>query len=219
MKASYIMPIMRQAFLHQAVDSVLDQTVSDIEVLIGDSGNCAYYRQDDRIKRFDASGLNMSQTLNMLIENASSEILMHAFDDDIQLPNRTEVCLEGIKDCDIFIASYNKMNEAGEVYAQEYAKPFNLEDYIHNGLNMPLFTGAYRKSKCPKWNPYLLHMNDYGWFLECHKRGLKINVSREIVANMRYWGGQLSHENPKNRILIELDQRLLKEIYGLDVRR
>jgi hypothetical protein len=223
MKASYVMPVMRSRWIDIAVQSIVDQNERDIEILVGDGSGCfkdnPILDKDNRIKRFDCSGMNMSETLNVLVDAAQSDIILHAFDDDLSLPNRTEICLDGIFGCDIFVASYYKIDEVGTVYETEYAKPFNFLEYVNEGLNVPLFAGAYRKSTCPRWDARFLHMNDYCFILDSHRRGLKIRTSKEITCKMRYWEGQLSHENKKNRALIDADRVLLKDIFGLCVYR
>ena len=216
-KVSYVMTISRKRFLKEAIDSALNQYMDDIEVIIGDSTGVFDGHSDKRIREINTEGLNVTQALNVLIEDAHSDIILNLSDDDIDFPNRAEVCYNALEDADIFCGSYNRMDVDGIVYADEIIKPFDLDKFIAGRLNMPMCSGAYRKSTVPRWSEKYPYTADLLLFIEAHKKGLRIKTSEEIVMKMRYWSEQMC--DPKNSHISRAEIADINKTYGLNIYR
>ncbi|MBE6449336.1 MAG: glycosyltransferase family 2 protein [Alphaproteobacteria bacterium] len=96
---SVLMPVYRtdRAHLHQAIDSILNQTVKDFEFLIMD--DCPTDRREDvvlsyndnRIKYIkNPENLGIAKARNLLIDMAQGDFLAVMDHDDIAYPNRFE---------------------------------------------------------------------------------------------------------------------------------
>ena len=194
-KVSYVMTVSRPNFIKEAIDSALNQYLDDIEIIIGDSTGVFNGHVDKRIREINTEGLNVTQALNVLIEDARSDIILNLADDDIDFPNRAEYFYEQMQDCDIMCASYKRMDEDGNVYADEIIKPFDFELFLRGKLNMPMCSGAYRKSTVPRWDERFPYTADIILFLQAHQKNLRIKTSEVIVSKMRYWYAQMCNPN------------------------
>lgn len=114
-KVSIIMPTYNvEAFLPLAIDSVLNQTFKDWELLIVDDGSTdtsntiarQYAKQDNRIKVLNKANGGLSDARNYGLERASGEFI-HFFDsDDSIVPNFYELLTEEIRNNDFIICGY-----------------------------------------------------------------------------------------------------------------
>lgn len=92
---SIIVPVYNAAkYLHACVDSVLNQSFSDYEILLVDDGSsddsyaiaCQYAEQDERIRAFTKKNEGVSSTRNYGIEKSRGEFLFF-LDSDDRLPD------------------------------------------------------------------------------------------------------------------------------------
>lgn len=96
---SVLMPVFNaDKYLSQAIESILKQTIQDIELIIVDDGSedsswsiiKKYAESDSRIRCFRQENLRISKTRNRLVELARAEIIAWMDSDDISLPQRLE---------------------------------------------------------------------------------------------------------------------------------
>ena len=90
-----------EQFLRSSIESVLNQTYEDFELLIGFNGTVDNSREiakefdDDRIRVFDyGMDSGKSKTLNKLLKKAKGEWLAMQDDDDMWLPKKLEIQME-----------------------------------------------------------------------------------------------------------------------------
>lgn len=98
-KISVIMPTYNaEKHLHQAIDSILNQTFKEFEFLIMNDGSTdstqkileEYAKKDPRIKLFHQANQGLVKTLNTLANKASTNLLARMDADDIANPTRLE---------------------------------------------------------------------------------------------------------------------------------
>jgi GT2 family glycosyltransferase len=98
-RLSVMMPVYNgAAYLREAIDSVLAQTVQDFELLIMDDGSTDdtpailehYAGQDQRVRLFLRPHQGLIASCNELLRLATTEIVAVAHADDICLPDRLE---------------------------------------------------------------------------------------------------------------------------------
>jgi glycosyltransferase involved in cell wall biosynthesis len=219
LKASYVVLLSRKRWLEESLGSILNQTMSDVEIIIGDSNQSFNGNKDSRIREINTDGMHVNDALNLLISEAKTDIILIHNDDDLDLPNRVQVCYDGIQDCDIFCASYRRMDIDGNVYADEIILPWDYDGFIYRCLNMPLFSGAFRKSTCPKWDNKFFYLSDVKFIIESYLKGLKIKTSPEIVAQMRYWDGQISHSCSEKDYFRNEEKKDIDKIFGINLVR
>lgn len=94
---SVIMPVYNtnKEYLCEAIDSILNQTINDFELLIIDDGSTSpevkdtiYSYKDSRIKYFFKENTGVADTLNYGIGKASGKYIARMDSDDISLPER-----------------------------------------------------------------------------------------------------------------------------------
>ena len=106
---SVIVPVYKvEPYLRQCVDSILDQSYEDLEVLLIDDGspdNCSeiceeYARLDDRVKTFHTENRGLSSARNYGLQQAKGEFVGFVDSDDWIEP-------------DMFMNLLQRMEEAG----------------------------------------------------------------------------------------------------------
>lgn len=219
-KVTYILPTIRKQWIDQTIKSVLAQTLEDWEMIILDKNHVIQNPIDKRITVIDMDRKSHCADINIARELAKSDIILHIFDDDIDLPHRAEFIYNTMtKDnLDVFIGSYWNMDVNGIVDGEVIVQPFNYDNYRLRGLNMPLFCSGYRNSTCPKWRKDFHLLADYCFFTDCHKRGLKIVTSKEILAKIRNHPGQVNQtdKNPEMQIFWDMERYRYCQLYGVD---
>lgn len=104
---SVIMPVYnREAFVGEAIESILHQTYENFELIIADDGSTdgsaaivrEYAGSDQRIKPFFWPHCGLPATLNKTISSLTSEFIAFADSDDIALRYRLETQLKSIQD-------------------------------------------------------------------------------------------------------------------------
>lgn len=218
-QATYIMPASRSQFINQAIDSMLNQSMQDIEILISPLNDCFNGHVDKRVINIKRDNANPISTTNALINTASSDIIMFLGDDDFDLPHKAQVAYDALQHCDIFTGSYNKVNEKGIKIGEYIAQPYDFDKHIYHGLNMHIGVGGFRKSKCPTWNENLPYFADYAFWLESYRLGLTMHVTNEIISNIRCWDGQDSNKIGLYPEIRSRERKIFKDTYGVDVNR
>jgi glycosyltransferase involved in cell wall biosynthesis len=103
---SVVMPVYNaEAFLAEAIQSILDQSWRDFEFIIANDGSTdgscrileRYAAQDRRIRVLNLRHANIVVALNQCIEAASRTFLARMDADDIALPKRLEIQLDYLR--------------------------------------------------------------------------------------------------------------------------
>lgn len=114
---SVIVPIYQsENYLRRCIDSILSQTLKDIEVLLVDDGStdrsldiCEDYAQkDSRIRVFSKSHSGVSDTRQMGLENAVGEYVIHCDSDDWMESEMLRLLFDRAKkdDADMVVCDY-----------------------------------------------------------------------------------------------------------------
>lgn len=100
---SFVLPAYKAKFFHQAIDSILNQSYPDFELIIVDDASPEHLKEivdsfnDTRIRYYrnaqNIGGRSLVEQWNHCIEYASGEYIVLAADDDIYLPGFLEQCL------------------------------------------------------------------------------------------------------------------------------
>ncbi len=116
---SILMPVYNgEAFLRQAMESLLSQSYTDIEVIAVDDGSTdaslkileEYRRRDARVKVFSQENRGIVRTLNESLRHASGRYIARMDADDISRPSRLEKQFEYLikNDLDIVGGGINR---------------------------------------------------------------------------------------------------------------
>lgn len=117
-KISVIVPVYNvEPYLRQCVDSILNQTFTDFELLLVDDGStdrsgaiCDEYASiDTRVKVFHTTNRGVSAARNLGIDKASAEWITFVDSDDFVENNYLTSLYKG-KDCDLSYVGINRHN-------------------------------------------------------------------------------------------------------------
>ena len=107
-----------EPYIHQCIDSIINQTYKDLEILLIDDGspdNCGaicdeYAKQDSRIRVFHTENRGLSAARNLGLKEAKGEYIGFVDSDDWVEPYMYEKLLEAIQEneTDISICGYCK---------------------------------------------------------------------------------------------------------------
>jgi glycosyltransferase involved in cell wall biosynthesis len=117
-KIAIIVPIYNsEKYLEQCIESLLNQTYKNIEIILIDDGStdkssaiCDYYAKvDNRIKVIHKKNEGVSIARNTGIENTNAEKIQFLDSDDFLEANATESLLYALSDglCDLAVGSYS----------------------------------------------------------------------------------------------------------------
>ena len=211
------MTVSRSRFLKEAIDSACNQYLSDIEIIIGDSTGVFDGHVDKRIREINTEGLVVTEALNVLIDEAKSDFILHLADDDIDLPNRASSTYDALQDCDIFCPSYKRMDENGKVYQDEIIGDWDYDKFLTGHLNMPIMSGGYRKSTTPRWDKRFPFLGDYLFHIQAHQMGCIHKTSKEFTTQMRYWSAQMCHHT--NDDIRRREREEINNLFGVGLMR
>ena len=149
MLVSVIIPTYnRKDFLIKALDSVLNQTYANIEVLIiddastDDTKNSILKYNDNRIKYFkNPTNLHAAESRNIGIKKSSGELIAFLDDDDIWLNDKIEKQVKLFKDNDIGIV-YCGIKLIFESYDLSYNTKPNLKGKVYKKMLINNYIGA-----------------------------------------------------------------------------
>lgn len=160
-KISIVVPVYNaQEYLHRCIDSILNQTYTNIEIVLLDDGSrdtswqiiCDYKQQHpDIIVAIKHDNMGVSKTRNKGIKLATGKYLMFADNDDYMDVDYIETFYQYISknQLDVVIGGYKRPNSRGEIiqktilengeYAKykivaAWAKIFNREYIIKNDI-------------------------------------------------------------------------------------
>ena len=138
-KVSIIIPIYNhEKYLRECLDSVVNQTMNDIEIICINDGSTdgsldilkEYAAQDDRIKVIDKENTGVGPSRNVGLECVSGEYVMFLDSDDILRNNACEVAYEKIKESnsDILSFGWNVFTDTNNLVYKKISKDYKLVD-------------------------------------------------------------------------------------------
>lgn len=156
---SVIVPVYNvEHYLKRCVDSILNQTYVDLEIILIDDGStdgCSalcdlYAESDDRIKVIHQDNRGLSSARNAGIEIATGEYIAFVDSDDYLLPHMYERLLAEMKDteAEIVMCSYVEMNESGRFLKKENILEWCGSGYEFVKTNGLICNFAWNKLYC-----------------------------------------------------------------------
>ena len=209
-KVSVLMPVYntKEEYLREAIESVINQTFQNFELLIGDDGSDNDIKSvvnsfdDDRIKYFEFPHCGVARTRNNLLNLASGEYVAWLDSDDIAVKDRLELQVNFLEEnpdislCGGYLDIFNSNFKDG---VQKY--PLKLGYLEHNQIAQT--TPMFRLSDINKYN--LRYDEDFKTFEdpEFYLRVFKIlkgaNLDK-VLTKYRFLEDSLSHNKKNNGI-------------------
>lgn len=199
---SVIMPCFneKKEFFEKAVDSVLNQTYKNLELIIvlDNPHNeilkhvaLEYSQQDSRIRFYvNNKNLGLVNNLNYAITLAKGDIIGRLDADDVASKNRFEEQIKYIEEYDIISSNFAFINEAGNlirhrVFPSEF---IDVKRYLlYNADCMYHTTWLIKKEVYYKLNFYrdIGPFEDYDLLLRALKHGFKLYNNKEELNYVR----------------------------------
>lgn len=186
-----------EKYLSFAIESVLNQSFKDFELLIGFNGTTDNSKEipgrynDPRIRIFDyGDDKGKSKTLNKLLNESKYERVCLQDDDDIWLYNKLESQTPYFDKYDVVGTLISYINEEGHIIGKPYLStdPNEIEYLSMMGINQVANTTAIFKRQdaldINGWRDGLDGIEDYDFWLRLMRNGKRfINVPEELVLH------------------------------------
>jgi len=186
-----------EKYLEKAIESVLNQSFKDFELLIGFNGTTDSSKEipgrynDPRVRIFDyGDDKGKSKTLNKLLTESNYDRVCLQDDDDIWLYNKLEKQIPYFEEYDVVGTLISYINEEGHIIGKPYlsTNPSQIENLSMRGINQVANTSAIFKRQdaldINGWRDGLDGIEDYDFWLRLMRNGKKfINVPEELVLH------------------------------------
>ena len=178
-KVSVIIPAYNaEKYLSECLDSVLNQTHQNIELIIVNDGSedntkvilDQYAARYENIKVVHTENGGVSRARNMGLDNADGKYVMFLDSDDLLVPNAVEILLRDLTD-----------SNAGVAIGSMDSKTENIEADLQ-GTSVNIWNGTEALEKSLEDNPFM--------YSSCAKL-----YKREFVENVRFSEGRKIHED------------------------
>lgn len=182
-------------YLSQSIDSVLNQSYKDFELLVGlnattdNSKDILLNYNDLRIKIFYYEEKGKAKTLNKLIKEAKYDWIALQDDDDIWLPLKLEEQIKWIKYYDVIGTFINYIDTENKILGDGPKLKSSHNDIVGEslrGLNQVANTSAIFKKidaeEINGWREDLDGIEDFDFWLRLMRRDKKfINIPNKLV--------------------------------------
>jgi glycosyltransferase involved in cell wall biosynthesis len=211
-----------QAFLSEAVESILNQTFRDFEFIIIDDGSTdktseilsAYASRDPRIRILRHENKGRAASLNIGIAHAKSNYIARMDADDIALPHRFQQQIDFLEqhpEVGLLGGAVELIDKSGQVIGtvQSALQDSEIKSIMLHGNPMwhpavvmrksvVLAAGGYRKP--------LVDADDYDLFLRMGERSQIANLGA-VVLKYRIHANQVSVKNMRHQAICFLAAR------------
>lgn len=181
-----------EKYLKESLDSVLNQTFTEFELLIGLNGCTDSTKEiiesysDKRIKLFDyLDDKGKSKTLNKLIKESSYDWCAIQDADDIWISNKLESQVQFMNEYQLigtyckYINGYNDIIGSPKIYSDSDS----IKRHSLNGNNQIINMSAiFKKSDICLWDEDIVGVEDYDFWLKLLTNGyVAYNVPEYLV--------------------------------------
>lgn len=198
-----------EKYLKYSIESVLNQTFKDFELLIGFNGTTDNSREivknynDSRIRIFDyLDERGKSNTLNKLIKEAKYDWLAIQDDDDCWLPNKLEKQIKYMNDFDIIGTLINYMDANGNILDKLnlVLNDSDIKRVSFSGNNQIANTSTIFKKldilEIGGWRQEFDGIEDYDIWLRLMRIGKKfININESLVLHRIHSNSNFNTKN------------------------
>jgi len=204
---SVILPVYNgEKFLKKSIDSVLDQSYKNFELIIINDGSTDKsdliinkYLPNDKIKYFSRNNKGLVATLNEAIQRSSGQFIARMDQDDICYPSRIQKQLDFLikNNIDVCGTSYkiidenenvlkviNSFNEYFEVIISAMLVPF-----AHPSV---MFRNIFQRKDLSYGSGEIIFAEDYDLWIKMVKKDVSFGNLKEILLKYRVFGNSLS---------------------------
>jgi glycosyltransferase involved in cell wall biosynthesis len=199
---SILLPIYNgERFLKKTIDSVLNQTFKNYELLIGFNGTAdssisivdSY--NDDRIRVFNyGNDTGKAKTLNKLLKISNYDLIALQDDDDIWINNKLETQIKYINDYDVvgtqmlYIDEYDNIISGNPILQTQDNMIKNLTLRGNNQIaNSSTLIKKNSLIDCGGWDESLTALEDFDLWIRMIIKGKKImNINEYLFLHRKH---------------------------------
>ncbi len=225
-KASFVIPAYNaECFLRETLDSCLDQTEEDIEIIVVNDGSedgteeliKHYASKDKRIVPIHLKkNVGRSEARNIGNKAAKGDYILVLDSDDRAVRDRVKRTLEVFKKhhCDLAYGGYVTIDTFSTMLNRYLPEPFNRERSVKHKTHYILHsTLAYRKGvslNCQyQKDPYdKLGIDDWRFIWDCVLKGYKFAYAKQPLSYYRIVDNTISHTRDENEVVRVKDEFL-----------
>jgi teichuronic acid biosynthesis glycosyltransferase TuaG len=211
----------RADLLLETVNSILQQTYVDFELLIIDDNSTDHTSKvislinDNRIKYYclDECSGGPAVPRNIGIKNSRGIYIAFCDDDDIWKINKLEIQIRFLIDNNLDLVSSNmdcfENNILNIIFSSKNRKIFNIYDLIlTNQINTS--SVLLKKSIHSHFNEskVFISVEDYLLWLNLYKKNYKFGFIKDSLVYYRVWHSNISSKNIKNLNLLKVRLKL-----------
>lgn len=216
MKVSVVIPVYNgQKYVRETIDSVINQTYKDIEIIVVNDGSTDYTLDilksyEDRIKIINKINRGTASALNTGINEMIGEWFKWVSADDVLFPDAIESLMNEVKtlgdkayDC-ILYTNYDIIDENGN-FIKEFIEPnYNrmpsfernvilLDNYYGNGSSSLIHKNIFKR--IGKFDEKLGNREDYEfWLRACVLNGCMLHLVFKKTVKYRVHQDQLTRK-------------------------
>ncbi len=221
-------------FIHEAVDSILNQTYRNLEILLIDDGSTdntreliqEYARADERVKPiFNEKNMGLIRTLNMGVQLASGEFIARMDADDRSHPNRIEQIIEAFlnrPELDVISAGYYYISDNSKVLRKAFPKALestalSFVSFFSTPVNHPCVVVRSYVFKDNRFDENFLHSEDYEIFSRLLSQGFKFLNLEQPLYYLRINPQSVSNRFERIQISTHtrISKRNIEDYFGL----
>ena len=221
----------RPHYIGEALQSVLDSTYKDVDIIVRNSSDEDYRDAVDRIvSSFPVTLLHgknrgPAHSANALIEASNGDVIVILNDDDAVKPTLIERSLELLPTCELVLSQVEFMDESGKPFESEDHPWFKMKQArngtrdawkyeLHGGTP---FAGGWmhRRSLTKKIggaDEGLWHLGDLDFYQRVIEIG-DIKVIEEPLYKFRIHPGNTSWAGEENRFLFDAELKRIRRRY------
>lgn len=221
---SVLLPVYNgEKFLAEAVQSVLNQTLSDFELICINDGSTdkslnilkRFAKKDKRVFILNnPKNIGMAASLNLAMSKARGKYIARMDSDDISLPTRFSKQIDLLKSDPKLVAVGGQeeiIDENGQVKAVKFF-PISTSDCYQTLANFmpiqpPLLLARADAFKRCRYNTAICKNDDINIYFQLLQFGQMSNVN-EIIFQYRQLNTSLTHSNAKSVFFMALKNRI-----------
>ena len=199
---SIVIPAYNHArYLSEAIDSVLNQDYSKIELIVLDDGstdNTAEVLQQYGNRFYWESHKNIGQanTLNKGWRMAKGDMLAYLSADDVLYPQAVSACADSLRNNPAAVLCYpdfQLIDPESRVVRNVIAPEYSYKEMVTKFICAPGPGAFFRRDaylKAGEWDPVLRHSPDYEYWLRLGLQGSFFHVRQNLAAFRVHEGSQ-----------------------------
>lgn len=174
----------RKEMIKECVESFINQTFDDFEIVIVDDGSeddlSFLFKMDKRIVYIKQPHLGIAKAFNLALDNSSGKYIMPFGSDDLAMPDLLEemvlIAEKYSNKYDVFYSNYWIQSADGKLQRKLCLKTLKTEDAYNSMLRQQYIAHSgslWKREKMPRYDERLESAVDWELFLTAMERGLQ----------------------------------------------